>query len=140
MTFEEIQEMWEQDSKIDPVELDTASLAIPTLHSKYYKIFSDYKFKRKLAALDLKQLYRRKFEYYSGRGEPADSSYVRACLTKETVHNTHGHVQRKKLTCTFILLDTSSSRNYFHLYSFSSKVADSFELQALAIFSVLTLP
>ncbi len=72
MTFEEIQEMWEQDSKIDPVELDTASLAIPTLHSKYYKIFSDYKFKRKLAALDLKQLYRRKFEYYSGRGEPED--------------------------------------------------------------------
>ena len=72
MTFEEIQAMWEQDSKIDPVELDTAALSIPTLHSKYLKIFSDYKFKRKLAVLDLKQLNRRKFEYYAGRGSAED--------------------------------------------------------------------
>ena len=72
MTFEEIQAMWEQDSKIDPVELDTAALSIPTLHSKYLKIFSDYKFKKKLAVLDLKQLNRRKFEYYAGRGSVED--------------------------------------------------------------------
>jgi hypothetical protein len=61
MTFEEIQAMWEQDSKIDPVELDTAALNIPTLHSKYLNFFSDYKFKKKLAVLDLKQLNRRKY-------------------------------------------------------------------------------
>ena len=52
MTFDEIQAMWEQDAKIDPVELDTASLSIPQLHSK--------------------QLTRRKFEYYSGKGDPED--------------------------------------------------------------------
>ena len=72
MTFDEIQTMWEQDSKIDPVELDTASLSIPTLHAKYFKIFSDYRFKKKQAALNLKQLTRRKFEYYSGKGDPED--------------------------------------------------------------------
>jgi hypothetical protein len=60
------------DSKIDPVELDTASLTIPTLHAKYFKIFSDYRFKKKQAALKLKQLTRRKFEYYSGKGDPED--------------------------------------------------------------------
>ena len=72
MTFDEIQAMWQQDSKINPVELDTASLSIPTLHAKYFKIFSDYRFKKKQAALNLKQLTRRKFEYYSGKGDPED--------------------------------------------------------------------
>lgn len=72
MTFDEIQAMWQEDSRIDPVELDTASLAIPTLHAKYFKIFSDYRFKKKQAALNLKQLTRRKFEYYSGKGDPED--------------------------------------------------------------------
>lgn len=72
MTFDEIQAMWEQDSKIDPVELDTASLSIPTLHAKYFKIFSDYRFKKKQAALNLKQLTRRKFEYYTGKAEPEE--------------------------------------------------------------------
>ena len=72
MTFDEIQAMWEQDSKIDPVELDTASLSIPTLHSKYFKIFSDYRFKKKQAALNLKQLTRRKFEYYTGKADAED--------------------------------------------------------------------
>lgn len=72
MTFDEIQAMWQEDSRIDPIELDTASLAIPTLHAKYFKIFSDYRFKKKQAALNLKQLTRRKFEYYSGKGDPED--------------------------------------------------------------------
>lgn len=72
MTFDEIQAMWQEDSRIDPVELDTASLAIPALHAKYFKIFSDYRFKKKQAALNLKQLTRRKFEYYSGKGDPED--------------------------------------------------------------------
>lgn len=69
MTFENIMQMWEQDSKIDPLELDTASLTIPVLHAKYFKIFSDYRFKRKQTALNLKQLIRRKFEYYSGKSD-----------------------------------------------------------------------
>lgn len=72
MTFDEIQTMWEQDSKIDPLELDTASLNIPALHGKYLKLFSDYRFKKKQATLQLKQLTRKKFEYYTGKGDAED--------------------------------------------------------------------
>jgi hypothetical protein len=69
MNFEDIMQMWEQDSKIDPVELDTASLNIPALHAKYLKIFSDYRFKKKQTTLQMKQLVRRKFEYYTGKAD-----------------------------------------------------------------------
>jgi hypothetical protein len=62
-------QMWEQDSKIDPIELDTASINIPSLHAKYLKIFSDYRFKKKQATLQMKQLVRRKFEYYTGKAD-----------------------------------------------------------------------
>jgi hypothetical protein len=69
MNFQDIMQMWEQDSKIDPVELDTASLNIPALHAKYLKIFSDYRFKKKQTTLQMKQLVRRKFEYYTGKAD-----------------------------------------------------------------------
>jgi hypothetical protein len=69
MNFEDIMQMWEQDSKIDPIELDTASINIPSLHAKYLKIFSDYRFKKKQATLQMKQLVRRKFEYYTGKAD-----------------------------------------------------------------------
>ena len=36
MNLEQIQEMWEKDSKIDPDNLHDESLKIPQLHSKYY--------------------------------------------------------------------------------------------------------
>ena len=69
MNFEDIMQMWEQDSKIDPIELDTASINIPSLHAKYLKIFSDYRFKKKQGTLQMKQLVRRKFEYYTGKAD-----------------------------------------------------------------------
>lgn len=69
MNFEDIMQMWEQDSKIDPIELDTASINIPSLHAKYLKIFSDYRFRKKQATLQMKQLVRRKFEYYTGKAD-----------------------------------------------------------------------
>lgn len=69
MNFEDIMQMWEQDSKIDPIELDTASINIPSLHAKYLKIFSDYRFRKKQATLQMKQLVRCKFEYYTGKAD-----------------------------------------------------------------------
>jgi hypothetical protein len=39
MKLEEIESLWEQDSKIDRTDLDNESLKIPMLHSKYYKIY-----------------------------------------------------------------------------------------------------
>ena len=40
MNLEQIQEMWEKDSKIDPDNLHDESLKIPQLHSKYYTIYN----------------------------------------------------------------------------------------------------
>jgi hypothetical protein len=70
MNFENLQLMWQEDSKINDLEIDIASLNIPQLHSKYMKFFSDYRYKRKEAELRLKVLRREKFEYYSGKADP----------------------------------------------------------------------
>ena len=40
MNLEQIQEMWEKDSHIDPDNLHDESLKIPQLHSKYYTIYN----------------------------------------------------------------------------------------------------
>ena len=41
MTLDEIQKLWEEDSKIDPDNLHIESLKIPQLHAKYYKIYNN---------------------------------------------------------------------------------------------------
>ena len=46
MNLETIQSMWEKDSVIDPDELHTASLVVPTLHAKYYQLFNDLRLLR----------------------------------------------------------------------------------------------
>ena len=38
--LEAIQEMWEKDSKIDPDNLHTESLNIPSLHAKYFELYN----------------------------------------------------------------------------------------------------
>ena len=40
MNLEQIQEMWEKDSHIDPDNLHDESLKIPQLHSKYYTLYN----------------------------------------------------------------------------------------------------
>ena len=40
MNLEQIQEMWEKDSRIDPDNLHDESLKIPQLHSKYYTLYN----------------------------------------------------------------------------------------------------
>jgi hypothetical protein len=72
MNFDDIQNMWQEDCRIDEADLDAASRDIPLLHAKYMKLFSDYCFKRKEAEIRLKQIRRKKFEYYSGKAEPED--------------------------------------------------------------------
>ena len=46
MNLETIQSMWEKDSHIEPDELHTASLEVPTLLAKYYKLFNDLRLLR----------------------------------------------------------------------------------------------
>lgn len=67
MKLEEIEALWETDSKIDRTELDLESLKIPTLHSKYYKIYLREKVQLKAEEQDYKQFYKTKHEYYTGK-------------------------------------------------------------------------
>lgn len=65
--LEQIEEMWEQDSKIDRTDLDNESLKIPSLHSKYYKLFLREKMQLKLEDQKYKQFFKLKHEYYTGK-------------------------------------------------------------------------
>lgn len=67
MKLEEIEALWEQDSKIDRTDLDNESLKIPMLHSKYYKIYLREKIQLKSEELEYKQFYKLKHEYYNGK-------------------------------------------------------------------------
>lgn len=65
--LEEIESLWEQDSKIDRTDLDNESLKIPSLHSKYYKIYLREKIQLKSEEQTYKQFYKLKHEYYTGK-------------------------------------------------------------------------
>lgn len=65
MKFEEISAAWEEDGKIDRSELSNASMDIPLLHNKYFKIFSKERYKLKTMELELKSLKMAKFEFYT---------------------------------------------------------------------------
>jgi hypothetical protein len=67
MKLEEIESLWEKDSKIDRTELDAESLKIPTLHAKYYKLYLREKVQLKSEEQDYKQFYKLKHEYYTGK-------------------------------------------------------------------------
>ena len=47
MKIEQVIEMWQQDAKIDNVDLDTESLNVPVLHGKYLKLFYEQKLRLK---------------------------------------------------------------------------------------------
>ena len=70
MNLETIQSMWEKDSHIDPDELHTASLVVPTLHAKYYQLFNDLRLLRSKAKKTYQKVYQERYLYYSGKAEP----------------------------------------------------------------------
>jgi hypothetical protein len=72
MKLEEIEALWEQDSKIDRTDLDNESLKIPTLHSKYYKIYLREKVQLKAEEQEYKIYYKLKHEYYTGKMSKED--------------------------------------------------------------------
>jgi len=67
MKLEEVEAHWELDAKIDRTDLDNESLKIPTLHSKYYKIYLREKILLKAEEQDHKIYHRLKYEYYTGK-------------------------------------------------------------------------
>lgn len=77
MKLEDIQNQWENDSKIDRAELGEESLKIPQLHAKYFKIFSEERMKLRALQRSYNNFKRDKYEYYNG-------------TASQDVMNTHG--------------------------------------------------
>lgn len=68
--LEKIQTMWEQDSKIDPDNLHTESLNIPTLHAKYFEMYNNILLLKKKAEQKKRNIIHQKYEYYTGKADP----------------------------------------------------------------------
>jgi hypothetical protein len=67
MNLEEIQEMWNKDSIIDPDNLHNESLKIPQLHSKYYTIYNTIMLLRERARDQYNRVRLERYNYYSGK-------------------------------------------------------------------------
>jgi len=66
MKLEEIYELWEKDSEINPSFISEEAIKIPKLHNKYYKIFSNERLSLRKLETDYKQLYLLKYDYFMG--------------------------------------------------------------------------
>ena len=71
MDLEKIQEMWENDSTIDPDNLHDESLKIPQLHSKYYTIYNTITLLREKAKDNYNRVRLERHNYYTGKA-PAE--------------------------------------------------------------------
>jgi hypothetical protein len=66
MKMNEILEEWKTDTKLDDLNLDSESLNIPRLHSKYLTMLSDTRLKLRSLRIQRKQKVRELMSYYSG--------------------------------------------------------------------------
>ena len=71
MNLDEIQEMWQKDSVIDPDNLHDESLKIPQLHSKYYTIYNTLTLLREKARDSYRKVKLERYNYYTGKA-PAE--------------------------------------------------------------------
>ena len=69
MNLELLDDMWEKDSRLDDEKLDHDSLAIPKLHAKYLRLYNSFSTLRDQQELTVKQVYRDRWEYYTGKSE-----------------------------------------------------------------------
>jgi hypothetical protein len=72
LNLDEIQEMWERDSVIDPDNLHEESLKIPQLHSKYYTLYNTITLLREKARETYNRVRLERYNYYSGKA-PAEA-------------------------------------------------------------------
>ena len=71
MDLDKIQEMWQNDSVIDPDNLHDESLKIPQLHSKYYTLYNTITLLREKAREKYNRIRLERYNYYSGKA-PAE--------------------------------------------------------------------
>ena len=67
MNLDQIQEMWQKDSVIDPDNLHDESLKIPQLHSKYYTIYNTISLLREKARESYNRIRLERHNYYTGK-------------------------------------------------------------------------
>ena len=88
INLEAIQEMWEKDSKINPDELHTESLNIPSLHAKYFELYNTIFLLRKKAEQQRKNIRHERYEYFSGKADPevyVDNPFGKKIRDKDTM-------------------------------------------------------
>lgn len=66
MDLDKLQTMWQNDAKVDDINLDKESLNIPNLHAKYVTILSTAKLNLQKERSDYYKLRRYKWRYYRG--------------------------------------------------------------------------
>jgi len=71
MNLDQIQEMWERDSQIDPDNLHDESLKIPQLHSKYYTLYNTITLLKEKAREQFNRVRLERYNYYTGKA-PAE--------------------------------------------------------------------
>jgi hypothetical protein len=64
--LDQLQRMWQEDAKIDDIELDKESVNVPNLHAKYLTILSTSKLNLQKERSDYYKLRRFKWRYYRG--------------------------------------------------------------------------
>ena len=71
MDLEQLQELADKDLKINDTELDLESLKTPQLHNKFMKHLTKFKLLLTRAEDEYRMLKRDKWEYYTGKSDPA---------------------------------------------------------------------
>ena len=72
MNLEQIQDMWQKDSVIDPDNLHDESLKIPQLHSKYYTVYNTVTLLREKARDQYSKIKLERYNFYTGKA-PAEA-------------------------------------------------------------------
>ena len=70
VSLDDIQLMWNEDSKINIDDLHNESLKSSILHSKYYDLYNNFSLLRKKVELEYKQKKLERYNYYSGKADP----------------------------------------------------------------------
>lgn len=66
MKLSELQKAWEDDSKINEMELGREATRVPSLHAKYLSYLSNVKLKLRKSESDYYNVRRLKYRYYRG--------------------------------------------------------------------------
>jgi hypothetical protein len=88
MTIEEIQDMWNKDSVIDPDNLHLESIRIPQLHSKYFQIYNNFKLLQKKLNYEYCVLKKERYDFYKGKASPeiyAQEPFPQKLIDKDTI-------------------------------------------------------